>query len=400
MSQSRLSFGEFLIDIKSAITSPARRFAVIKERGALWGSLLLLSISGYFAFNFMSGIYFKKDPFPGYSFILPAIVAVGFSLLKVYPIHFWARLIEGKGRYSRASGTFRNLLGIYGYTVVPALLALLLSFIVFLLIPEQLRILLRDFRTLTICILMALGLSLFIWSLILVVLAMRVVYVLRDMKILLSWLLGTVVLVLPALALATVEQSARIDLIYVRPLLADRLLGFFTVDPTKSITGQTEINVPIDLLAYRFRSPERFDVVSFAPGEPHGEAQPSGEPHRVVGSSSILNLGRQQMGRIVAKPGDNVELVGGRLVLNGRFWEEPYIAPEFRCDASVPAMHLGSSDYLILPEDRRLIESNRNDLVISRDRVTGRVIIDKWPFGWWYHRSTAFLAPVPEDVPR
>ena len=77
-----LSIREFLEDIRLTIVSPARRFHVIQERGALWGSLLLLIAPAYVGFHWWGAIYFDKDPFPGYSLLAPLVPAVALSLLK------------------------------------------------------------------------------------------------------------------------------------------------------------------------------------------------------------------------------------------------------------------------------------------------------------------------------
>ena len=62
---------------------------------------------------------------------------------------------------------------------------------------------------------------------------------------------------------------------------------------------------------------------------------------------------------------------------------------------SFPATRLREWEYLILPEDRRLIDSHRKDLVVTLDRITGRLITNRWPFGWWLFRPTSFLKASP-----
>src|SRR5512135_2288628 len=131
----RLSAREFLGDIRLTVTSPASRFPVIQERGALWGSLLLLVGPAYFAFAWWGGILFDYDPFPGYSFIIPVFPAAAVTLLKGFGVHVVARLFEGSGRYTRGKGRLRNLLFVFGYAGIPEIIILTLWLLLVVLIP-------------------------------------------------------------------------------------------------------------------------------------------------------------------------------------------------------------------------------------------------------------------------
>ena len=104
----KLSFLEFLSDIRLVVTSPARRFALIKERGAGWGSLVLLMVPIYFGFYYMGGVYFDRDPFPGYSFIPPLVAAAVAVFLKLFFIHVVARMFRPQRiRRTRTGHLFR-----------------------------------------------------------------------------------------------------------------------------------------------------------------------------------------------------------------------------------------------------------------------------------------------------
>jgi len=103
----------------------------------------------------------------------------------------------------------------------------------------------------------------------------------------------------------------------------------------------------------------------------------------------------QLAARIIGLPGDEIELEHGKLRINGQYWNEPYIAREFQSGAAIPSTKLGPSDYLVLPEDRRLIDAYRGELIASRARITGRLIVNRWPLGWLLYRPTAFLKAEP-----
>jgi hypothetical protein len=36
-----------------------------------------------------------------------------------------------------------------------------------------------------------------------------------------------------------------------------------------------------------------------------------------------------------------------------------------------------------------------NDLVVKRHQIYGRIIINKWPLGWWWFRAAVFDTPYP-----
>ncbi len=400
----KLSWGEFLSDIRLVITSPAQRFRLIHERGALWGSLLLIIAPAYFSFTFVGGIYFDRDPFPGYSFILPAVIAAALQLLQIYLIHFFSRLFQGRGRYSAATGKFRELVGVYGYATLPAILALILATAIFLLIPQQIVLLFRNFRVVGISLMLALGLAIFIWNLILLVLAMRPVYAIRDLKIISSFLLGYVSMAILGLGRMLVVVPAYVDYVYLQPILSPKIIGVFIEDPAGSLNRETAMAVYVDKLSYRFKAPKRFELVAFstANGEQGEQERETARMVRVGKSSSSsvptrLNERDTMVGRIVGLPGDAVEIVSGKLSINSQLWAEPYIAPEFQSSASLPMRNLESSQFLILPENRLLLDSGSADFLVERQRILGRCIVKRWPIGWWLYRPTVFLQAYPVE---
>ncbi len=392
----KLSVTEFLSDIRFVITSPTRRFPVILERGALWGSIVLLAAPVYFGFWYSGGIYFDREPFPGYLFLMPAAMAVIAQLGKAFFIHFCARMFEGRWRYFSASGRFRDMLILFGYSSVPGTLAAFLATLLLFSAPDQVGTALHDFRVLTMSILIAIGVGLFVWNLILFVLAMRLVYPMRDYKIVAALLIGSVIIGVVAAAAATsVTARARVRFAYFQPLISSRMLGLFASDSEENQGRQGKIGVDIDKVVYRFKVPKRFELVSYEPSTGQTAKEPQGEAASGKTSMFSWHSGDQMVGRIVGVPGDTVELLQGRLRINGQLWAEPYIPSEFQSDASLPPIHLGGAEYLVLPDNRHLVGSDKDAFVISHSRITGRVIVVKWPVGWALFRPTAFLNAYP-----
>ncbi len=395
----KLSFVEFLADLRGVIVSPGRRFPAIHERGALWGSLFLLVAPIYLPMSYLGGIYFTRDPFPGYSFIMPLVGAAVSTVVKLFGIHLVARLFEGRWHYRAGTGRFRDLFVVFGYAGLPSIMAFIAAIVIFIGLCDQVLALFRDFRPVTISILVALGIALFIWNLILSVLALRTVYSIRDYKIVISVLVGPVLVAIPLVAGSLIVTSAHIDSAMVTPILNKKVAVFVSSDPEAQDPGRNKISFHVDLLAYKVRAPRRFELVAFSPLRDE-QASGSRKGGRVVMKSGIhqwfsSELRDQLAGRIVGLPGDEVELRQGRLRINGQYWQENYIAPQYRCAADFPATRLEPSEYLVLPEDRNLVEKLRGQLIVDRSRITGRLIIVRWPIGWWLFRPTVFEPAVP-----
>jgi hypothetical protein len=396
MSNSpRLSLKEFFADLKRVIISPSDRFAIIQERGAIWGSLLLLAIPGYLAFGWAGGIFFDSSPFPGYVFLVPAVIAIAMALLKTILIDLAASLFQKKRHDPASKGTCRKLLVVFGYSTVPAILAMIAGFLIFLLMPVQANTLMRDYRGVTMSIAIAVGITLFVWNLILAVLALRTVYPIGDGKIVLSLILGGILGGLGSSVLSAASVTIETDYRYLQPMLSERMTRFVTADPLESITTSSKVTVRLDNLAYRFKSPGLFDVVAYSTGE---EADPESHHSHILFSRPAWANQVQAVGRIVGLPGNTVEVVNGQLRIDGRPQAEPYLAAESLSSKSLPMMRLGESEYVIFPENRNLLKLPESDYVVKRDKITARLILKKWPFGWCLFKKNLFLWEQPSPA--
>lgn len=393
----RLSAREFLDDIRFTVTSPASRFPVIQERGALWGSLLLLVGPAYFAFAWWGGVLFDRDPFPGYSFFIPVLPAAAAMLLKVLCVHLIARLFEGRGRYTRGKGRLRNLLVVFGYATIPEIMLLLFWLPMVLLIPAAFGSAFLNLRTVAISLMVGFSIGIFIWHLILMVLALRTVYEMRDYKCIISIIAGPLLAALPTLSLMLVTGEAAVDLAYVRPILSERVLRFRAAEEAEQPGAPAKFRMDVDWIVYRYKEPQRFDLVVY-----DGKSSVS-SPGRETRSGLLIGLRSRWMpqrksdemvGRIVGLPGDRIELIGGRVSINGQPLQEPYLRPEYQASFSYEPGVLGASDYLILPEDRRTAAAMADRLIVPRARIFGRAIVRKWPVGWFWFRSSAFAMPA------
>jgi signal peptidase I len=318
------------------------------------------------------------------------------ALLKAFGVHLVARLFEGRGRYTRGKGGFRNLLVVFGYAGIPQIMVVTLGLLLFGLIPATLGSAFLNLRVIVISLMVGLSIGIFIWNLILMVLALRTVYAMRDYKSVISVIAGPLLIALPSLSMMLVAGDAKVDLAQVRPILSERILHFMTAEETEQPGSPPKFMLHMDWIVYRLREPQRFDLVVCAgkpAGPPHGKEERGG---LVTGLRALWMSrlkGDEAVGRIVGLPGERIEFTGGRLAINGRSVEEPYLLPEYQASPTCGPGLLGASDYLVLPEDRRMAATMPCSLTVPRDRILGRAIVRKWPVGWFWFRSTAFAKP-------
>ena len=399
----RLGFGEFLADMRGVLQSPARRFALILERGSVWGSLVLLIAPAYPALAWVGGIYFNRDPVPGYSFLVPAVVAALAGFLKLCCIHFPALLLQGRRGRPAAWESFRRLVAVFGYTLLPALIALGLATLGFLTLPSKVGALVRDFRALSLSLLVALSLALFVWSLILTVLALRAIYPMRDLKIVAAFLIGSVLPAVPLMGMSWIAAEVKVDLAYLQPIMSERILRFYTADADLHPSVAVDVRIHVDVLRYRLKAPERFELALFAPSAEHVEGLERRAGGRVtLGSRSWFSFHSepQVLGRILGLPGEEAEVDGGRVKIDGHWLDEPYLTASEAASLSLAPRKLGQGQYLVLPDDRALATSLPEMWYVTGTGITGRAITNRWPLGWLIYRPAAFYrAPKSGDAP-
>ncbi len=127
-----------------------------------------------------------------------------------------------------------------------------------------------------------------------------------------------------------------------------------SMEPTLS-NGQ---EVLINKIAYQFAAPKQGDIIVFRPNN---------------NENAHLSVKR-----VVATPGDRVQIVQGKVVINGSIYTKD-IAEDTR-DAGLAASEitLGADEYFVLGDNRRNSEDSRSANIgnISRSMIEGKA---------WYH---------------
>jgi signal peptidase I len=111
----------------------------------------------------------------------------------------------------------------------------------------------------------------------------------------------------------------------------------------------------VNRLAYFHSEPQRGDVVAI----------------RFAGESILL------MKRVVGLPGETVEFRGGKVFINGKKLEEPYMAPDYPCSWEIPPETLKPGWYYVVGDNRTMPEQFHTKGEASRQRIVGKILLCK-----------------------
>lgn len=121
-------------------------------------------------------------------------------------------------------------------------------------------------------------------------------------------------------------------------------------------------NLIIDKISYRFRDPERYDIIVF--------------PYQHAENTYYIK-------RIIGLPGETVQVLGGYVYINGERLNEHYGA-ELMKEAKIAAspIELGDDEYFVLGDNRNNSSDSRDPSVgvLHRDQLIGRAWLRIYPF--------------------
>ncbi len=146
-------------------------------------------------------------------------------------------------------------------------------------------------------------------------------------------------------------------------------LYLLVLQPHKIKGASMEPNFPngqyllTDKVTYRFREPERGDVIVF---------------------KAPTNNGEEFIKRIIAVPGETILLKDGNVFINGSQLRENYLADELKTQAGgylkeglqfdIPAGH-----FMVLGDNRPFSSDSRSWGFITKEDITGRAWVVYWP---------------------
>jgi signal peptidase I len=131
--------------------------------------------------------------------------------------------------------------------------------------------------------------------------------------------------------------------------------------------------IVVNRLAYRFRTPARGDVVVFVPSV----NTTTTFWENILGSPGQTDY----IKRIVATPGDIVEIASGELYVNGIQKPEPYLREPMMV-TETQQWQLEADQYLVLGDNRNFSKDSRNSNIgpVTIEQILGKVSAVYFPF--------------------
>ena len=126
-------------------------------------------------------------------------------------------------------------------------------------------------------------------------------------------------------------------------------------------------NLIVDKISYRFKDPERFDIIVF--------------PFHYDYSKETYYIKR-----IIGLPGETVHIdEDGTIYINGKTLKESYgnlIIEADRRGVAAEPVTLGDDEYFVLGDNRNNSSDSRMEMVgnIKRSEIIGRAWVRIWPF--------------------
>lgn len=120
-------------------------------------------------------------------------------------------------------------------------------------------------------------------------------------------------------------------------------------------------NLIVDKISYRFKDPERFDIIVF--------------PYRYEENTYYIK-------RIVGLPGETIQIVGYDILINGEVLEENYGSePMNYSGIAIEKIVLDEDEYFVLGDNRNNSSDSRDPSVgvLTREDLLGRAWIRVWP---------------------
>lgn len=116
----------------------------------------------------------------------------------------------------------------------------------------------------------------------------------------------------------------------------------------------------VSKIAYFFHPPERGEIIVF-----HSPHNPN---------SDLIK-------RIVALPGDTVEVKNRKVFINGNPLVEPYTTQPPKYD--FPRQEIGADRYFVLGDNRNNSSDSHKGWTVPRQNIIGKAWITYWPFDKW-----------------
>ena len=114
----------------------------------------------------------------------------------------------------------------------------------------------------------------------------------------------------------------------------------------------------IDKFFFRFEKISRDDVVVF-----HYPRDPE----------------KSYIKRVIGLPGDTIRILQGRVFINGKAIEEPYVPRRYQDTRSMGELIVPSDEYFVMGDHRSISSDSRDFGPVDRDLIYGKAEFIYWP---------------------
>jgi signal peptidase I len=83
--------------------------------------------------------------------------------------------------------------------------------------------------------------------------------------------------------------------------------------------------------------------------------------------------------RVIGMPGDRVEVVDGKVIVNGQGLVENYVPPEYRDQSSMSERAIPEDEYFVLGDHRSSSNDSRAWGMVPRRYIYGKAVFIYWP---------------------
>jgi signal peptidase I len=143
------------------------------------------------------------------------------------------------------------------------------------------------------------------------------------------------------------------------------ILRLFIIQPFWIPSGSMEPNllpndrIIVNMLVYRFHPPQRGDIIVFR---------------------YPLDPSRDFVKRLIALPGETVEIRNNNVIINGVRLNEPYLPPRtFEADYGPFTVPQGS--YFMMGDNRNNSDDSRVWGTVPKKNIIGKTFVIYWPLG-------------------
>lgn len=177
------------------------------------------------------------------------------------------------------------------------------------------------------------------------------------------------VLVLIALLLAVLVKTLAFQAFYI---------------PSGSMEDTLQINdrVLVNKISYRVGEPQRGDVVVFDRTPNSDENLVEALLRNLAESVGVRTPEADLIKRVIALPGETIEIRRNTVFIDGEPIDEPYLADGIRTERMDP-LTVPEDEFFVMGDNRTRSQDSRFFGTVSRDEIVGRAFVIIWPTSRW-----------------